>query len=66
MLISMLDYNQCEIIFKALALRKILKLFKGNLVVLYEDVDYGLITISIFCLLDKSSNKKQYALVDTC
>ena len=62
----MLDYNQCEIIFKALALRKILKLFKGNLVVLYEDVDYGLITISIFCLLDKSSNKKQYALVDTC
>ena len=62
----MLDYNQCEIIFKALALRKILKLFKRNLVVLYEDVDYGLITISIFCLLDKSSNKKQYALVDTC
>ena len=59
----MLDYNQCEITFKALALRKILKLLKRNFAGLYENIDNGLITIAIFRSLDKSSKRKAEHIV---
>ena len=53
----MLDYNQFEIIFTALALRKVLKLLKSNRIDLYEEIGDGLIRISIFRSICKSSKK---------
>ena len=58
MLMSILDYNYCEITFKALDLRKILKLLRGNCVGIYEKMDDGLITIAIFPSLYESSKRK--------
>ena len=57
----MLDYNQFEIIFTALALRKVLKLLKSDRIDLYEEIDDGLITISIFRSICKFSKKTSNA-----
>ena len=62
----MLDYNQFEIIFTALALRKVLKLLKIDRIDLYEEIDDGLITISIFRSICKFSKKQATLIVFSC